>query len=50
VHADYQRFLSALPEEAADWKNIKDALGKNPPMPPVGVMIAALSRLFVSVD
>ena len=50
VHGDFQRFLSAFPEESAEWQNIKDAMGKKPPMLPAGEMIAALNRLFIATD
>jgi hypothetical protein len=47
VHDDLHRFLAAFPEQSADWKSIKAAVGKNPELPPVGDVIDALVNVFV---
>ena len=50
VHHDFQQFLAAFPEESSDWQGIKAAVGKNPSLPPVAELIAALKQTFVIID
>ncbi|NOZ87182.1 MAG: hypothetical protein GXP49_13110 [Deltaproteobacteria bacterium] len=46
VYDDLHLFLEAFPEQSPEWKNIKAAVGKNPVLPPVREVIAALNDAF----
>ena len=46
VYNDLHLFLKTFPAQSPEWKNIKAAVGKNPVLPPVPEVIAALNDAF----